>query len=252
MLDQKSYLSVDIEHTWASKLAWGSIISLGSCVVWDIDNSFYQEMKPINEGFHEEAIQVWAKNLLCLEGQKNLSWEEIMAILNEKWEKPEVTLQKYSKWVQQLPTKHIEAAAPIKFDGWLMAEYYRLYNISNPLWYSGEDINSLLRGLISNTSLGIKSLYVRGNDIPHNALRDAQIQAIEMELILELMKINAETRWELTWIINSTDKINKGLKKLHTHNLTQELFSWAKKVIKIIAKTPIEEELPQEALGRLR
>jgi len=247
MLNQKQYISVDIEHTGASGNESGSIVSLGACVVWKIDNAFYTELKPINNWFNTQALKVGAKNLLCLGEKLNRSPEEIMSILKIRWTEPEEALKEYWLWLNGLKQSPIEAAAPIKFDGWLMAEYHRLCNKKNPLWHSWEDINSLLRWFVNDTSVGIKKLWIRDWDLPHNALRDAQIQAIEMEVVLQMMKVNQDTKWEITKFLLDTKNGNK-LKHLHFHHQTHHIFNWAKRTIQLITQTPIEEELPIEAL----
>lgn len=82
-----------------------------------------------------------------------------------------------------------ECAAPIKFDGMFTTWYFdNFYHKENPFGHSGDDINSMYRGLTHNVYAHINQLGLRNGDLPHNALEDAIIQAKEFEKVLEMMK----------------------------------------------------------------
>lgn len=209
-------------------------------MVEDVRTSFYRELKPVNvSDFHPAALAVGAKALLCLRGMSpDVSPEIIMATLQSEGQDPATVLQEYSDWVNSVTAVPVEAAAPIKFDGGLMDGLYRAHNIVNPFGHRGEDISSLARGLFCSMDIGLKSLGILEEELPHNALRDAQIQAIQMRLVLDLMEINLQTRGGIVAIF-----ADGGMDALRKDAMTRELFAQAKSDIRIIRSTPIWEEL---------
>jgi hypothetical protein len=237
---EKTYISVDVEHTGESSKHPGSVVSIGACVVGNIEETFYRELKPRNDGFHSDALTVAIKGLQSVDSKTiEKGSSAIMAALRKNAMDPKIALSEYQEWVIGLQLKHpVEAAAPIKYDGGLMAEYYRENSLENPFGWNGEDINSLLRGLTCDPSSHIVTLGLRSGENPHNALRDAQIQAIEMEIILRLMSTNRTTKGRIFSIIQ-----NKGLVGLHKHDLTKYLMQRGRKVIEKINATPINENL---------
>lgn len=119
-------------------------------------------------------------------------------------------------WLLQFSKNTIrEIACPIKFDGWLSSYYFRKYvSWNNPLSHSGEDGNSLLRGLLGDLNISFSRLWIQaiGGNLPHNALQDAQIQSIWIEFLLKLMEDNAKIpgsisslyhrKWKETFLIS--------------------------------------------------
>jgi len=197
---EKKYVSFDIE---ASGLPPGkySMLSLGACIIGDISTQFYREIKPISRNFIVPAMKVSAKGLRCLEdlkGQDEFNPEndkfdpnKVLDVLYEKGESPEKVMEEYAEWVNKVTEgfKPVEAAAPIKYDGMFTTWYFsNFYEGKNPFGHSGEDINSMYRGVMRDVNAHIKHLGIRGEDLPHNALEDAIIQAREFEKVLELLK----------------------------------------------------------------
>lgn len=196
----KKYISFDIEASGPTPGKY-SMLSLGACVVGDKSIQFYREIKPISRNLIVPAMKISAKGLRCLDDLKHqdefnpqsakFDPHKVLDILYEKGEDPEKVMKEYAAWVREVTKgfKPVEAAAPIKFDSMFTAWYFdNFYDGENPLGYSGEDINSMYRGVMGDINAHVVQLGLRGEDLPHNALEDALLQAIEFEKVLELLK----------------------------------------------------------------
>ena len=71
------------------------------------------------------------------------------------------------------------------FTSWYFDNFY---DGENPFGHSGEDINSMYRGVMRDINTHTAQLNIRGKDLPHNALEDAIIQAREFENVLQLLR----------------------------------------------------------------
>lgn len=194
---EKKYVSVDVETSGPTPGKY-SMLSLGACIVGETHIQFYRELKPISQYYIMEAMRVGAKGLECLHygedfdtESKNFKPVKVLEVLSRRGEEPIKVMNDFAEWINQNTKgfKPVEAAAPIKFDGMFTAWYFdNFYSKENPLGYSGEDINSMYRGLTKNRNAKIEQLRLRDGELPHNALEDAIIQAKEFERVLELMK----------------------------------------------------------------
>ena len=196
----KKYFSVDVETSGRIPGKY-SMLSLGACVVGETSIQFYRELKPISTEFLPEAMKVSVLGLRCLEklrtseefdpNSSSFNPAKVLAILDEHGERPQQVMADFASWILQNSRgyKPVEAAAPIKFDGMFTAWYFnQFYPGENPFGHNGEDINSLYRGATGNPKDHISQLRIRGDNLPHNALEDAILQAREMEEVLRLMR----------------------------------------------------------------
>ena len=195
---EKKYISFDIEASGPTPGKY-SMLSLGACVVGDTSTQFYREIKPISRNLIVPAMRVSAKGLRCLDDLKSDEFnpeseefnpEKVLDVLYERGDTPEKVMEDYAKWVKEVTKgfKPVEAAAPIKFDGMFTSWYFdNFYKGENPFGYSGEDINSMYRGVMKNINAHTAQLDIRVEELPHNALEDAVIQAKEFERVLELL-----------------------------------------------------------------
>ncbi len=192
----KVYISTDVEYSWDSwtHTGEGSLLSLWSCVIGDINNSFYTQIQPVSDIYNKQAMRAIAPGFMDLEIDfKNFSSEDVLLELKKKWLSPKEAFGKYAAWLLTQDNKITEIACPIKFDGGLTSTYFRkYYSWENPLWYSWEDGNSMLRGFFRDTNLSFKKLQLRTWELPHNALKDSQIQAVEIELLFKLMSLDVK------------------------------------------------------------
>lgn len=198
----KKYISVDVETSGQTE-GKHSMLSLGACLVDDINVQFYRELKPISFEFEIEAIKVGCKGLHCLKSYrgelfgKSLNPESedfephyVLNILDKEGVFPEEAMQEFEEWILK-NTKEYEpiiAAAPILFDGKFISWYFSSFLGHNPFGYSGEDINSMYRGFKRDVNASIKQLNMRTGELSHNALEDAVQQAKEFKHVLDLMK----------------------------------------------------------------
>ncbi|MDD5192942.1 MAG: hypothetical protein PHH54_06345 [Candidatus Nanoarchaeia archaeon] len=195
----KKYISFDIEASGPTPGKY-SMLSLGACIVGDNSVQFYREIKPISRNFITSAMRVSSKGLRCLDNLRHVDEFnpksdkfdpcKVLDILNEKGDEPQKVMEEYAGWVIKYTVgfRPVEAAAPIKFDGMFTAWYFdNFYDKENPFGHSGEDINSMLRGVIRNVDAHVAQFGLRGDDLPHNALEDAVVQAKEFEKVLDLL-----------------------------------------------------------------
>ena len=195
---QKKYISVDIESSGLTPGKY-SMLSIGACIVGRTDIQFYKELKPINRNFIKDAMKVSCLGLKCLENKRHLleynpkspkfKPELVLDLLEKEGEHPEKVMKDFAIWIIKNTEgfRAVEAAAPIKFDGMFTAWYFdNFYEGKNPFGHSGEDINSMYRGLKKNVNVHTEELLTK--ELPHNALGDAVVQAKRFEKVLEMMK----------------------------------------------------------------
>ena len=196
------YISVDIEASGPIPGKY-SMLSFGACVVGDISQQFYRELKPINEHFEKEAMLIGCLGLRCLEDvlhrdgydprlKRSFKPELVLDVLLQKGEEPGRAMTEFGAWVRAMVhgDTPVLAAAPISFDGMFILWYFHTFAPSaNPFGYSGEDMNSFYRGVIRSAKGTMMDLKIPDNRKPaHNALEDAIYQAQEFEAVLEMMK----------------------------------------------------------------
>lgn len=197
---EKKYISVDIEASGPVPGRY-SMLSIGACIVGDSSVQFYREIKPINRNYDFNAMKTSAIGLKCLDGlrdkgeynpeSKKFSPGMVLSVLDRKGETPEKVMADFARWINENTKgfRAVEAAAPIKFDGMFTAWYFgNFYDGRNPFGHSGEDINSMYRGLMKDVNAHVTQFGLRDGDLKHNALEDAIMQAKEFERVLELMK----------------------------------------------------------------
>lgn len=199
MLEEKKYVSVDIESSGPTPGKY-SCLSIGACIVGDIDKQFYAELKPISDNYIYEAMKVGCLGLKCLENisdeiynpKSNLfEPKKVLELLKEKGEDPKIAMRKFANWIKENTKgfKAVEVAAPVKFDGMFTAWYFdNFYENENPLGYNGENINSFYRGLKKDLNVSVKELDIKiENIVLHNALDDAIMQAKKFEYLLKMI-----------------------------------------------------------------
>lgn len=196
----KKYICLDWEASGTTPGKYSGI-ALGACIVGDIEEQFYRELKPISENYIHSAMQIGCLHLECLRDKKDIelnpknrkfSPKKVLEILAEEGEDPEDVMCEFANWININTIGHtpIEVANPIKFDGMFTSWYFdNFYNGINPLGYGGEDIDSVYRGLRKDMDVNVaRSFGLRRVSKQHHALEDAIVQAKEFEKVLNLMK----------------------------------------------------------------
>jgi DNA polymerase III epsilon subunit-like protein len=167
-MNEEIYISVDIESAGPIPATY-SMLSLGACVVGNLDQNFYAELKPINKAFVADAIKVSGFDLTELE---------------RSGRHPTEVMTDFRKWVFMVS----EGRKPIfvgfngSYDWQFINWYFVTFCGENPFGFGGVDIKSYYMGLA-----GIKWSKTTSSQLPdqfkpdvpqtHNALDDAKAQA---------------------------------------------------------------------------
>jgi DNA polymerase III epsilon subunit-like protein len=145
------------------------MLSIGSCVVGQTGQSFYVELKPLNDHFMEKAIKV-----------TGLSMEE----LKEKGEQPAVAMTRFAEWLKGVSgeSRPVFAAFNATFD-WMFVHWYFIKFLGHdPFGISGLDIKAYFMGKHKTTwgetvKKNVRSIYPPKTAHTHKALDDAIEQA---------------------------------------------------------------------------
>ncbi len=246
------YISTDVEYSWWSwsELWQWSLLSIGSCVVWDINRTFYEEIKPINNIYSDEAIQVIKKGFKKLgDDLENTSSQEILDKLEELGVSPKEAFNSYKLWLENIETDKSyslqEIACPIKFDWGLTSYYFREFIWDNPLGYSWKDWNSILQWFLNDTNASFKKLGIKWLDeeLPHNALQDSQIQAVSIEFLLKIIDENRKNNWELVTLY-----LSHWREALLSSKKIKQYVDWVWKTVESIRSTPFDQTIDYKSI----
>jgi DNA polymerase III epsilon subunit-like protein len=155
-----------------------SLLSIGACLVSDLESTFYVELQPVSSDVVPDALAVSG---LTLEG------------LLERGASPPAAMLSFADWLQRVVPA---GAHPVfvgfnaPFDWMFVNEYFHRYLGYNPFGHSALDIKAFYAGRTgapwSETSLRhIAARYGGVSSLSHNALADATDQANLMTAILE-------------------------------------------------------------------
>src|SRR3989338_9690206 len=103
------YISVDVETSGPIPAEF-SLLSLGACVVGNINKNFYAEIKPLNDNFIKQALEV-----------SGLSMKE----LKIKGEKPAEAIGRFENWIKEVSgdNRPVFVAFNATFD-WSFTHWY--------------------------------------------------------------------------------------------------------------------------------
>jgi DNA polymerase III epsilon subunit-like protein len=162
------FISVDVETSGPIPGDY-SMLSLGACVVGDRDESFYVEIKPLNDNAIPDALKVSGFD---------------MAKLAETGETPERTMAKLAAWVKTVAGdgKPVFVGLNAGFDWSFVNWYFVHFTGGNPFGFAPLDIKSYYMGLIGcgwedTKSSSMRPEFQPGKPGDHNALTDAKAQA---------------------------------------------------------------------------
>jgi ribonuclease T len=173
----KNCVSVDIEAAGPSPAHY-AMLSIGACLVTDMQQAFYVELKPDREGFQEHALNV-----------SGLSLDQ----LRRDGTSPERAMRKFTDWLSEsVLDEPIFVAFNAPFDWIFVNDYLHRYTGANPFGHSAIDIKALYLGFAGgewkDTSMNlINSKLGLGNELSHHALEDARDQATLFLQIIELI-----------------------------------------------------------------
>lgn len=177
------FISVDIESDGPIPGDY-SMLSLGACVVGELNQTFYIEFKPISHKFQTEALSVSRLNRRELESAGV---------------DPVHALRSFESWVKEVSNEAqpILLANNAGFDWMFVCWYFWHYLGRNPFGHSSCDIRSYAMGAFGSTweQSSLKQLPTSiglSEALSHNALADALAQAPILE------RINTEREERIT------------------------------------------------------
>lgn len=179
-MPNETYICIDVETSGPSPSKY-AILSIGACLVDDTDTTFYVELKPDRDDFLPEALVI-----------SGLS----MPSLVENGTQPELAFHLFSEWIISVVpegNKPVFVAMNAPFDWMFVCDYFIRYLGYNPFGHSAVDIKAFYMGLTgvswSETSMKHISRYLKNEKkLIHNALRDAQDQALIFKALLQYSK----------------------------------------------------------------
>lgn len=184
-MTQEVFICVDVETAGAypSKYA---MLSIGACLVTDIDTKFYVELKPDRDEVQPEALAISGLDL---------------DTLRETGVEPAAALASFKSWILAVvpdDARPVFVAFNAPFDWMFINDYFQRYLGVNPFGHSALDIKAYFMGQQgvdwSATSMQhISRHFLEEIRLTHNALRDAQDQA---DIFRKILKLNP--RYNLT------------------------------------------------------
>jgi ribonuclease T len=163
------YLSVDVETAGPYPDRY-SLLSIGACLVDDPTQGFYIELKPASTDVLESALRV-----------SQLSIEKLAS----DGTAPVVALQQFADWIHKVAPpgqRPLMVAFNAPYDWAFMNHYFLEYLGDNPLGRSAIDIKAFYMGLTGcpweeTSMLYLSPRFLKGQQVPHDALADARLQA---------------------------------------------------------------------------
>lgn len=152
-----AYIMVDIESDGPIPGDF-SMISFGAVLVNEaLDQTFYGQLRPISEKFVPEALAVSG-----FKREQTLSFDD-----------PQKVMEDFGKWIKiHCKDKPIFISDNNGFDWMFICWYFHHFTGSNPFGYSSQNLGSLYKGLIKDTSKNFKHLRKTGHT--HHPVDDAK------------------------------------------------------------------------------
>lgn len=182
-MNEEIFISVDIE-TCGPVVAEFSMLSLGACVVGQVGESFYAELKPLNNKALPEAL---ATNKLNLE------------TLAAHGLDPAVAMNMFHAWIKKVSSGRTPVLVGLNacFDWSFVSWYFHKYIGENPFGFGAVDIKAYYMGLSGCAWGKTRSYHIPKQFQPqytktHNALDDARWQAEVFQKMLASPRIPVE------------------------------------------------------------
>jgi ribonuclease T len=179
----ETFISVDVEAAGPYPGRY-SLLSIGASPVNDPRQGFYVELKPINKEMVQSAVHV-----------THLDFDKLRA----EGVEPAEAMRTFAAWIHETaPNGHrpLMVGFNAPYDWSFINHYFLEYLGENPFGHTAVDIKAYYMGLIGcaweeTSMLYLSPRFLRGADLPHNALADARLQA---ELFRKLLaQRNGET-----------------------------------------------------------
>lgn len=165
----ETFISVDVEASGPYPERY-SLLSIGACVVDNPDEGFYIELKPAKSQVLESALRV-----------SQLSVEK----LSREGTPPALAMQEFRDWLRKVAPagqRPIMVAFNTPYDWAFINHYFLEYLGENPFGHSAIDIKAFYMGLVGcpweeTSMLYLSPRFLKGQQLPHDALADARLQA---------------------------------------------------------------------------
>jgi DNA polymerase III epsilon subunit-like protein len=165
----ETFISVDVETAGPYPERY-SLLSIGACLVEDPTEGFYVEMKPTKPAVLESALRV-----------SQLSIEQLSAAGIA----PFLAMQQFAEWIHRVAPagrRPLMVAFNAPYDWAFMNNCFLEYLGENPFGHSAIDIKAFYMGLTGcpweeTSMLYLSPRYLKGQQLPHDALADARLQA---------------------------------------------------------------------------
>jgi hypothetical protein len=151
-----AYIMVDVESDGPIPGDY-SMICFGAVIVnKDLNQTFYGKLKPISDNFIPDAL-----------GISGLNREETLS-----FDDPGAVMQNFANWIAaNCQGKPIFISDNNGYDWMFICWYFHHFLKSNPFGYSSQNLGSLYKGLIKDTSKNFK--HLRQTKHSHNPVDDA-------------------------------------------------------------------------------
>lgn len=164
------YISVDVETAGPNPSDY-SLLTIGACTIAEPQQTFYIELRPVNQKFVREALEV-----------SRLSMERHF----ERGLAPKQALLQFEDWLKdQVPDGQnpIFVSFNAPFDWMFVNDYFHRFLGRNPFGHAALDIKSFYMALSgvrwAETSMQyVGARYLDDQQLTHHALRDAMDQAV--------------------------------------------------------------------------
>ena len=171
------FISVDVETAGSEPESY-SLLSIGACVAFCPEQTFYVELQPASLAARPEALAVSGLSMerLAIDGLP-----------------PKLAMERFAEWIRSVTPvdcRPVFVAFNAPFDWMFVNVYFHRYLGENPFGHSALDLKALYMGLTgapwSETSMPyVASRYSGGRQLTHNALADARDQAELLRGMLE-------------------------------------------------------------------
>lgn len=179
----EEYISVDIEASGPIPGEY-SMLSLGACLVRDIHEGFYAELRPISDRYVSEALEVSGLSL---------------PRLRENGIDPPEAMTAFRSWIEDacVDRRPVFVGFNASFDWSFVNWYFHKFLEENPFGIGGVDIKAYYMGFSGSewsdtTSSKLPSTFQSSRTQTHHALEDAQAQAEIFKKLLEVPLGNRE------------------------------------------------------------
>jgi ribonuclease T len=165
----ETFISVDVETSGPYPERY-SLLSIGACIVDNPDEGFYIELKPAKSQVLESALRI-----------SQLSIET----LAKEGTPPALAMQEFRDWLRKVAPagqRPVMVAFNTPYDWAFINHYFLEYLGENPFGHSAIDIKAFYMGLVGcpweeTSMLYLSPRFLKGQQLPHDALADARLQA---------------------------------------------------------------------------